>query len=139
MKLWTDREPEPGRGAPQPLVEADERSLLRVFVAPDERCRELSRVGGADAMRIREILGERSDFFRRKDLVPHGAELRKQPDRGDSLVGRQLALPDESRERAPRFERRSPPDDHALQLAPQSATLCGRRLRTTQRDNRTRV
>ena len=43
MKLWTDREPEPGRGAPQPLVEADERSLLRVFVAPDERCRELSR------------------------------------------------------------------------------------------------
>ena len=136
--LWPDREPERGRGRSEPLVEANERPLLRAFPAPHERCRELRRIGGAEAVRIREILGERPDFLGREYLVPGGTELRKQPDRCDSFVSRQLAVPNKSREGAPRFERRSPPHDHALQLAAQPAGLGGRGLRATERNDRTR-
>ena len=88
---WPDGEPKCGCGRPEPRVEADERSLLRAFPAPHERCGELRRIGGAEAVRIREILGERPDFLGRESLIPGGTELRKQPDRYDSFVSRQLA------------------------------------------------
>jgi hypothetical protein len=83
---------------------------------------------GAKSVRIREILGKRSDFLGWKDLVPRDAKLRKQPDRADPSVNGELSLADESGEGAPRFERCAPPHHHALQLAAQPAALCGRRL-----------
>src|SRR5437879_3936724 len=108
------------------LVETDKRSLLRAFPAPDQRRRQLRRIRGTNAVEIRQILGERSEFLGWKYLVPSAAKLRQQSHCRDAFLTGQVSLPDESSKGAPRLERRSPPHDHALRLATQPAALRGR-------------
>ena len=99
-----------------------------MFPAPHQRRRELCRIGGANAVCIRQILGERPDLLGWQYLIPSDAKLRKQPHRCGPFVNGELSLPDESGESAPRFDWCAPPHDHALQLAVQPATLRSPRL-----------
>lgn len=121
------------------LVEADQRTLLRTFPAPHQRRRELRGIRSTHAMCVREFLREGADTLDRRHFVPRDTKQPQTPDCLDASGGIKVSFADESRERTPCFEWCAPPDDHPLQFAPQSTSLCRLGLRTTQRDNRTRI
>ena len=102
--------------------------MLRTFPAPHQRRRQLRRISGAHAVCIGEIRCERPDLLSWEYFIPGDAKLREQCDRCDAFISREVSLPKESGEGAPRFQWRASPHDHALQFATQAAALCGGRL-----------
>jgi hypothetical protein len=135
-RLWPDREAQRGGGRSETIVEGDERPLPGTFPAPDERRGELSGVSGSKNMSVGQSFGKRSNQFARLNLVPSGAKLPEQSDGLHAFVSCEPALANESGERTPRFDRRSPPDDDPLEFAVQSSPLRGGGLRAAQRNNR---
>ncbi len=132
-------EPQLACGGPEALVEADKRALSRTLAAPDERCCQLHGVRSPQSVRVRQLFGKRSELFRWQDLVPRCSKLSQQIDGCHVLISADVAVSNEPGERAPGLQRRAPPNNHTLQVASKLASLCARRLRATERDDRARV
>jgi len=66
--------------------------------------------------------------FRLAGFRPRRSEAAEQPDGLHSFYSPEAFLPNQSSEGAPRFNRRSPPHDHARELALKATSLCGRGL-----------
>jgi len=125
-----NHEPDIRGCARESFGEADERTPVRPFPTPDERCGELHRISGANTISIRQLLRETANSLGWLNLVPRLPKLLEQLDRPDPFRVGQGAVAHQAGERAAGFDWRAPPDDQTLHFAQQPAASGRRGLRT---------
>jgi hypothetical protein len=110
-----------GYGVSQAIVEADERTALGLFAAPDQGGGELKGVGGPQRMSDQGLFGKGAQSGGWLRLRPYFVQVIQEPTRRCFTFGEERTLPGAAGDRRDALDARCPPGHHPRVLFKQPA------------------